>query len=133
MHYFIKLKSKEQFRLHFNFVTEGNYELRLLTVALLLNPYMKTFWNRRRKLVLSGDLDPYSELRYVVLILTYKPKIQDVFTYRKWLLQRIFESIFECISRPTPEKINLMKYYRYRTTSNRKLTHRRDGCDWKCG
>lgn len=60
----------------------------------MLNPNVKTYWNVRKELVLQGYLDLYSELHYIEVILSSKPKVQDLFNHRKWLLKEIFKSIY---------------------------------------
>lgn len=60
-------------------------EASMLTI-LLLNPNIKTLWNKRRSLIQDKKSQPEFELHFIKLVLTYKPKAQDALNYRKWLL-----------------------------------------------
>lgn len=63
-----------------------NYDASLLTI-LLLNPDIKTLWNKRRLLILDKKAQLDFELNFVRLVLSFKPKSQDALNYRKWLLR----------------------------------------------
>ncbi|XP_030020111.2 protein prenyltransferase alpha subunit repeat-containing protein 1 [Manduca sexta] len=64
---------------------------RLLNVTLLLNPDLSTLWNKRREMVLKCFLDKGSELRFTRLVLSRKPKCNDAYAYRRWLLELILQ------------------------------------------
>lgn len=64
---------------------------KLLNVTLLLNPELSTLWNKRRDLVFRSDLHRIAELRFTKLVLSRKPKSNDAFSYRRWLLDSIFQ------------------------------------------
>ncbi|XP_011502398.1 PREDICTED: protein prenyltransferase alpha subunit repeat-containing protein 1-A [Ceratosolen solmsi marchali] len=55
--------------------------------ALLLNPDILTFWNMRRQFIRNGKLDPMEELRFVNIVLYYKAKCFEAFSYRRWILK----------------------------------------------
>lgn len=61
----------------------------LLIGALLLNPDITTLWNMRKELIASGKLDPLFELHLTSVILTFKPKCADIYSFRKWILNRL--------------------------------------------
>lgn len=62
---------------------------RLLIGALLINPEMVTFWNMKRELVECDLLNMNKELQFVKIVLSNKPKSNEAFTYRRWLLKRL--------------------------------------------
>lgn len=62
---------------------------RLLCGALLINPDVSTFWNMRRELFIEHFLNINTELKFSKLVLTYKSKSNEAFSYRKWLLKGI--------------------------------------------
>lgn len=64
----------------------------LLMGALLLNPDITTFWNMRKELIRSGKLDPYFDLHFTSVILTFKPKCADLYSFRKWILKYLVQS-----------------------------------------
>ncbi|XP_072937911.1 protein prenyltransferase alpha subunit repeat-containing protein 1 [Epargyreus clarus] len=64
---------------------------RLLNVILLLNPELSTFWNRRRALVQNCVLEKSTELHFTRLVLSRKPKCNDAFSYRRWLLDAVLQ------------------------------------------
>ncbi|XP_013183692.2 protein prenyltransferase alpha subunit repeat-containing protein 1 [Amyelois transitella] len=64
---------------------------RLLNLTLLINPELTSFWNKRRDMVLKSFLDKGSELLFTKLALSRKPKCNDAFAYRRWLLELILE------------------------------------------
>ncbi|KPI99713.1 hypothetical protein RR46_02627 [Papilio xuthus] len=64
--------------------------IKLLNVTLLLNPDLSTLWNKRRMLVEKSMLDNYNELHFTRLVISRKPKCNDAFAYRRWLLDIIF-------------------------------------------
>ncbi|XP_065220852.1 protein prenyltransferase alpha subunit repeat-containing protein 1-like [Planococcus citri] len=63
-----------------------HYDASVLTL-LLLNPNIKTLWNKRRTFVSSGKSSVDFELNFIKLVLSFKPKSQDALNYRKWLLK----------------------------------------------
>jgi len=69
----------------------SNETITLLTSALLLNPEVSTFWNMRRELVLGGYLKPNNELQFSAVVLTFKPKCAEIFTYRRWIFFNILK------------------------------------------
>lgn len=68
--------------------------IRLLNVTLLLNPEINTLWNKRRDWVLQSSLNKNNELHFTRLILSRKPKSNEAFGYRRWLLKSILQGIF---------------------------------------
>ncbi|CAG4965726.1 unnamed protein product [Parnassius apollo] len=75
----------------FNVSLNSERLIKLLNVTLLLNPELSLFWNKRRMLVLKCLLDKFYELHFTRLILSRKPKCNDAFTYRRWLLDIMFK------------------------------------------
>lgn len=67
--------------------------IQLLNVTLLLNPDLNTLWNKRRMLLEKSLLDNNSELHFTRLVISRKPKCNDAFAYRRWLLDIIFSGI----------------------------------------
>ncbi|OWR45898.1 hypothetical protein KGM_205254 [Danaus plexippus plexippus] len=65
--------------------------IRLLNVTLLLNPEINTLWNKRRDWVLQSSLNKNNELHFTRLILSRKPKSNEAFGYRRWLLKSILQ------------------------------------------
>ncbi|XP_073959897.1 protein prenyltransferase alpha subunit repeat-containing protein 1-B-like isoform X2 [Choristoneura fumiferana] len=63
----------------------------LLNVTLLLNPELNTFWNKRRELLLRCMLDREAELRFTRLVLSRKPKCNEAFAHRRWLLEAVMK------------------------------------------
>ncbi|XP_056636336.1 protein prenyltransferase alpha subunit repeat-containing protein 1 [Diorhabda sublineata] len=59
--------------------------------VLLINPDVTTFWNMKRELVECGILKEQDELKFSKIVLTYKAKSNEVFSYRKWLIKRLLE------------------------------------------
>ncbi|XP_034833335.1 protein prenyltransferase alpha subunit repeat-containing protein 1 [Maniola hyperantus] len=64
---------------------------KLLNVTLLLNPEINSLWNKRREMVLQSLLDKAVELHFVRLVLSRKPKCNEAFSYRRWLLELLLE------------------------------------------
>ncbi|XP_031781073.1 protein prenyltransferase alpha subunit repeat-containing protein 1 isoform X1 [Nasonia vitripennis] len=62
---------------------------RWLLGALLLNPDVSTFWNMRRGLLRSSKIDPIKELQFIDVILYFKAKCFEAFSYRRSVLQFI--------------------------------------------
>ncbi|CAG4935084.1 unnamed protein product [Colias eurytheme] len=60
--------------------------VKLLNATLLINPDVTTLWNKRREIVQILLLDKVSELQFSQLVLSRKPKCNDAFAYRRWLL-----------------------------------------------
>lgn len=69
----------------------SNEVVTLLTSALLLNPEVTTFWNMRRELVIDGFLKPYDELQFSAVVLTFKPKCAEIFSYRRWIFFNVLK------------------------------------------
>lgn len=65
--------------------------IKLLNVTLLVNPVLSSLWNRRREMILNLVLDKTSELYFSKLVLSRKPKCNDAFAYRRWVLDLIFK------------------------------------------
>ncbi|CAH0724986.1 unnamed protein product, partial [Brenthis ino] len=65
--------------------------IRLMNITLLLNPEINSLWNKRRDMVLDLILDKSVELHFTRLILSRKPKCNEVFAYRRWILENIFQ------------------------------------------
>lgn len=74
-------------------ICEPNQIDRLLLGGLLLNPDIHTFWNMRRDLVLENSNIKWIlyDLHTSKLILSHKPKSNETFNYRSWLLQRMLK------------------------------------------
>lgn len=64
---------------------------KLLNVTLLLNPDITSLWNKRREMVLKSLLEKSTELQFTKIVLSRKPKCNDAFAYRRWLLQAILK------------------------------------------
>ncbi|RVE54283.1 hypothetical protein evm_001110 [Chilo suppressalis] len=64
---------------------------RLLNLTLLINPELNTLWNKRREMVLHHFLQTSHELQFSKLVLSRKPKCNEAFAYRRWLLNEIFK------------------------------------------
>lgn len=64
-------------------------------LLVLLNPDHTTAWNIRRILVSEEYLDPWNELKLNALAMTRKPKSDDVFTYRQWLIEYLRKFKFQ--------------------------------------
>lgn len=67
--------------------------IRLLNLTLLLNPEINSLWNRRRELVEGLLIDKTVELHFIRLVLSRKPKCNEAFAYRRWLLETILQGI----------------------------------------
>ncbi|KAM3961649.1 protein prenyltransferase alpha subunit repeat-containing protein 1-B-like [Aphomia sociella] len=63
--------------------------IKLMNITLLLNPELNSFWNKRRELVLKSLLEKSIELQFAKLALSRKPKCNDAFAYRRWILDII--------------------------------------------
>ncbi|XP_014225153.1 protein prenyltransferase alpha subunit repeat-containing protein 1 [Trichogramma pretiosum] len=64
---------------------------RWLFGALLLNPDISTFWNMRREFVRCGKIDSLEELRFIGIVLYFKPKCFEAFSYRSWILNYVLQ------------------------------------------
>ncbi|KAK9891821.1 hypothetical protein WA026_016619 [Henosepilachna vigintioctopunctata] len=62
---------------------------RVLIGALLIQPNVTTFWNMKRELVKSDILNTQLELDFSRIALTYHSKCNEIFSYRKWLIDLI--------------------------------------------
>lgn len=69
---------------------------KLINITLLLNPELNTFWNKRREMVAKGFLEVSNELVFTRIVLSRKPKCNDAFSYRRWLLESILKG--KCFS-----------------------------------
>ncbi|XP_065206096.1 protein prenyltransferase alpha subunit repeat-containing protein 1-like [Planococcus citri] len=79
----------QAFNIVFKLTSVGDsirYDASIL-ILLLLNPNIKTLWNKRKSSMLAGKSNVPFELNFTKLVLTYKPKSQDALNYRKWLLK----------------------------------------------
>lgn len=64
---------------------------RLLNVTLLINPELSTMWNKRREMVIKCLIEKSSELQFTRLVLSRKPKCNDAFAHRRWLLEELLQ------------------------------------------
>ncbi|CAG9766735.1 unnamed protein product [Ceutorhynchus assimilis] len=78
-------RSLAQKKISFSLKDDLNY---LIVGALLINPDVPTFWNMKRELVEDNVLSLEEELTFSRLVLTHKPKSNEVFSYRRWLINR---------------------------------------------
>lgn len=81
--YFSKSKRKSSKP---NFVNSEKLT-KMLNVTLLINPELSTLWNKRREMVEFHLLEKTFELQFTKIALSRKPKCNDIFSYRRWLLQ----------------------------------------------
>jgi len=68
---------------------QENSQLNILTRVLLC--YITeclTSWNIRRRLVLSGLINIQKELQFIEILLRLKPKSEQLFRYRRWILKQ---------------------------------------------
>jgi len=68
---------------------QENSQLNILTRVLLC--YVTeclTCWNIRRRLVLSGIINLHEELRFIENLLQLKPKSEQLFRYRRWIIKQ---------------------------------------------
>ena len=47
-----------------------------------------TSLNIRRRLILSGIINPLTELQFIEILLRLKPKSEQLFRYRRWIIKR---------------------------------------------
>lgn len=66
---------------------------KILLGALLIKPDVVTFWNIRRELVIWDIIDVNKELLISKLILSSKPKSNETFAYRKWVISRLLKYV----------------------------------------
>lgn len=66
----------------------------LLNATLLLNPDLSTLWNKRREMLNKTFLEWVSELQFARLVISRKPKCNDAFSYRRWILSDVFKGMF---------------------------------------
>lgn len=64
---------------------------KLLNIALLLNPELNLLWNKKRDMVLRNLLNKSAEVHFTKIVLSSKPKCNDAFAYRRWLLEGILQ------------------------------------------
>lgn len=69
----------------------------ILNGALLINPDVNTFWNMKRELVDSDMITVEGELQFSKIVLTYKSKSNEAFSYRRWLIKKILDKF--CINK----------------------------------
>lgn len=60
-----------------------------LVIALLINPEVRTFWNIKRELLDGNLLDCSTELRFSRLVLSWKPKSYEAYSYRIAIFKKI--------------------------------------------
>ncbi|CAF0751347.1 unnamed protein product [Rotaria sordida] len=68
---------------------QDNSQLNILTRVLLC--YVTeclTSWNIRRRLVLSNVINIQDELQFLEVLLHLKPKSEQLFRYRRWILKQ---------------------------------------------
>lgn len=65
--------------------------IKLMNVTLLLNPELNSLWNKRRELVILNFTEKHTELQFTKLVLSRKPKCNEAFSYRRWLINIIFQ------------------------------------------
>lgn len=68
--------------------TKGSNLNHFLIGTLLINPDVSTFWNMKKELVEIDVLAADKELIFAKIILSYKSKSNEAFSYRRWLLKR---------------------------------------------
>ncbi|CAF1190458.1 unnamed protein product [Rotaria sordida] len=80
-------------KLCYSFIFSKDYQeynqLNILTRVLLC--YVTeclTSWNIRRRLVLSGTINIQKELQFLDILLNLKPKSEQLFRYRRWILKQ---------------------------------------------
>ncbi|CAF1106680.1 unnamed protein product [Rotaria sordida] len=80
-------------KLCYSFIFSKDYQeynqLNILTRVLLC--YVTeclTSWNIRRRLVLSGIINIQKELQFLDILLNLKPKSEQLFRYRRWILKQ---------------------------------------------
>ncbi|XP_026741191.1 protein prenyltransferase alpha subunit repeat-containing protein 1 isoform X1 [Trichoplusia ni] len=61
----------------------------LLNTTLLLNPDITTLWNKRREMMEKNFLEWVSELQFARLVISRKPKCNEAFMYRRWILEDV--------------------------------------------
>ncbi|XP_050293456.1 protein prenyltransferase alpha subunit repeat-containing protein 1 [Anthonomus grandis grandis] len=66
---------------------------RLIAGALFINPDVSTFWNMKRELVVTNVVFSYEEFKFSKLVLTRKPKSNEAFSYRRWLIDRFLNKL----------------------------------------
>lgn len=64
---------------------------RLLNVTILINPDITSLWNKRREMVVKSLLEKSRELQFTKLVLSRKPKCNDAFGYRRWIIEAILK------------------------------------------
>lgn len=87
------LEIKPIINLCYSFIFSKNYQendqLNISTRVLLC--YLTeclTSWNIRRHLVLSGVINPQEELQFLNMLHNLKPKSEQLFRYRRWILKQ---------------------------------------------
>ena len=70
--------------------TSDQQQLNIVTRVLLsCVTECLTSWNIRRRLVLSGVIHVDEELKYLEKILSLRPKSEQMFRYRRWLIKQV--------------------------------------------
>lgn len=69
----------------------------LLNTTLLLNPDITTLWNKRREMMEKNFLEWVSELQFARLVISRKPKCNEAFMYRRWILEDVLRGMFAFI------------------------------------
>ncbi|CAK1542086.1 unnamed protein product [Leptosia nina] len=67
--------------------------VKLLNVTLLINPDLCVLWNKRRNMLQESLLDSTLEMKFTSLVLSRKPKCNDAFAYRRWILETFILSM----------------------------------------
>ncbi|CAF1472125.1 unnamed protein product [Adineta steineri] len=68
---------------------QNNSQLNISTrVLLCYTTECLTSWNIRRRLILSNTIHIQDELEFVEILLRLKPKSEQLFRYRRWLLKQ---------------------------------------------
>lgn len=66
--------------------------INLLNPSLLINPDVTSLWNKRREMTSQQYHDWYSEMHFTKLVLSRKPKCNDAYSYRRWILSSLLAS-----------------------------------------
>ncbi|KAJ8714489.1 hypothetical protein PYW07_002714 [Mythimna separata] len=75
----------------FSRLSNLNYKriISLLNPTLLINPDVTSLWNKRREMTSQQFHDWFSEMHFTKLVLTRKPKCNEAYSYRRWILSNI--------------------------------------------
>lgn len=69
----------------------------LLNATILINPDVTSLWNKRREMTAQQYNSWFSELHFTKLVLTRKPKCNEAYSYRRWILTYLFSCGKFCI------------------------------------